>query len=417
MARKRKRRGHGEGSIRCIIKGKKYRVEASGGVDHNGRRKRTSRVVHGSEAAATKTLRKLQQEFDDGRYVSPEKMTFQSWAEEWFEAEYGVPIEASREELLNAKVPTRTAETYASMLRVHMLDELGPVPLQRLRTTHLRRYFDHIGSALAASTCETHYILLQRILEAAKNEKLVAENVARAMTGKPKAVEDSAAEAMLHCWTEEQAQAFLAAARKAGPQWAALFTAALDSGARKGELLGLKWEDVNWDAGTILIRRKLTRPGRRPIFGPTKGKRFRVVDLMPETIALLKAHRARQNEIRLAAGPAYHNFGLVFAKEPHSRSGSKERYATLGCPLQANNIGQREFADIVQAAGVKPIKFHGLRHTCATLLLQAGEVPKNVSERLGHKDVATTLEIYAHVTPAAIKGMVEKLRKGLGFTE
>lgn len=222
---------------------------------------------------------------------------------------------------------------------------------------------------------------------------------------------------MLHCWTEEQAQAFLAAARKAGPQWAALFTAALDSGARKGELLGLKWEDVNWDAGTILIRRKLTRPGRRPIFGPTKGKRFRVVDLMPETIALLKAHRARQNEIRLAAGPAYHNFGLVFAKEPHSRSGSKERYATLGCPLQANNIGQREFADIVQAAGVKPIKFHGLRHTCATLLLQAGEVPKNVSERLGHKDVATTLEIYAHVTPAAIKGMVEKLRKGLGFTE
>ena len=81
MARKRKRRGHGEGSIRCIIKGKKYRVEASGGVDHNGRRKRTSRVVHGSEAAATKTLRKLQQEFDDGRYVSPEKMTFQSWAE------------------------------------------------------------------------------------------------------------------------------------------------------------------------------------------------------------------------------------------------------------------------------------------------------------------------------------------------
>ena len=130
----------------------------------------------------------------------------------------------------------------------------------------------------------------------------------------------------------------------------------------------------------------------------------------PETMDALKAHKKHQAEVRLAAGSAYHNHGLVFAKEP-----SRNRTDTLGCPLQSNNIGQREYAKIIEAAGVKPIKFHGLRHTCATLLLQSGAKPYEVSERLGHRDVATTMEIYAHVLPSAETALVDLMRKGLGF--
>jgi integrase len=339
-------------------------------------------------------------------------MTVKDWLEEWFTAVYGVAVDASREELLTgSRVPGRTVETYASIINVHLIPALGSVQLQRLRTTHVRKYFDDVGKRLEMSTCQVHYILLQSALEAAVQEELVTANVARRMTGKPrKNREDSHEEAMVHCWDYDEAQAFVSAARDCGPQWAALAMLAIDSGMRKGELCGLHWPDIDWDAGTVIVRRSLTRASRNPLYGPTKGRRLRTLKLMPETMAALKAHKKHQAEVRLAAGPAYHNHGLVFAKEP-----SRNRTDTLGCPLQSNNIGQREYAKIIEAAGVKPIKFHGLRHTCATLLLQSGAKPYEVSERLGHRDTATTMEIYAHVLPSAEAALVDLMRKGLGF--
>lgn len=342
-------------------------------------------------------------------------MTLGDWLREWLTAEYGVEVGMTREELLTqSKVPGRTVETYESIIRVHMLPKIGDIPLQRLRTTHLRQYFDVVGRKLVANTCQVHYILLQSALEAAVNERLVEDNVARRMTGKPSKTrgEDSQEEATKHCWEPHEAQRFLAAAHNAGPQWAALFTLALDTGMRKGELCGLKWEDIDWGAEALTVRRSLARASRRPIYGPTKGRRLRTIQLMPDTLALLKAHRVHQLEIRLAAGPAYHDHGLVFAKEPSPR-----RRDTLGCPLQSNNLGQREFAQLIEAAGVKRIKFHGLRHTCATMLLSAGHPPYEVSKRLGHRDTATTLEIYAHVLPAANAAIVDTLRRGLGFSD
>ena len=102
----------------------------------------------------------------------------------------------------------------------------------------------------------------------------------------------------------------------------------------------------------------------------------------------------------------YNDFGLVFAKEWENLS---SKWYTLGEPLQVNNIGHREFKKITQAAGVKRIKFHGLRHTCATLLLKAGVPVPVVSERLGHKGVEITMNIYQHVLPDMQEAAAEKL--------
>ena len=102
----------------------------------------------------------------------------------------------------------------------------------------------------------------------------------------------------------------------------------------------------------------------------------------------------------------YHDFGLVFAKEWEHMS---RKWHTLGQPLQMNNIGQREYLKIIEAAGVRWIKFHGMRHTCATLLLKAGVPVPVVSERLGHKGVEITMNIYQHVLPDMQEDAAKKL--------
>lgn len=146
-----------------------------------------------------------------------------------------------------------------------------------------------------------------------------------------------------------------------GGRPAAFYALALVSGTRKGELCGLHWSDLDLDAGKMTIVQQLLAPGPDPAFGPTKTGRPRRVSLASETVDLLRVHKRHQAEIKLANRTSYRDLGLVFAKE---WSDVRKRGDTLGQPLQANNLRQREYAKLIKAAGVRPIKFHGLRHTC-----------------------------------------------------
>lgn len=128
-----------------------------------------------------------------------------------------------------------------------------------------------------------------------------------------------------------------------------------------------------------------------------KNKTPRGVTISKETVALLKAHKRHQSELKLRSGGKYHDLGLVFAKE---WGDLEEPRQSLGHPLQMNNMGQHEYARITKAAGVRTIKFHGMRHTCATLLLQADVQAHVVQKWLGHKDISMTLGIYAHALPS-----------------
>lgn len=232
--------------------------------------------------------------------------------------------------------------------------------------------------------------------EAAVRARLLAHNVAKLVTGKPHAP-DGQAGVTDHCWTAEEAADFLRAAKAAGTQSAAFYTLALDSAMRKSELCGLLWADVDLIQGRVRVRQQLLAGGAAPTFIPVKGKRARTVDIAPETVDLLRAHRSNQAALKMRNHQRYHDHGLVFAKE---WSDLGRQHDVLGDPLQANNLGQREYARLIKAAGVRPIKFRGLRHTCATLLLAAGVPSKVVQERLGHKDITTILDVYAHVLPS-----------------
>jgi integrase len=163
--------------------------------------------------------------------------------------------------------------------------------------------------------------------------------------------------------------------------------AAVATGLREGELLAIRWSDVDLNGGSLNVTRTLQYvAGQGLLFREPKTSRSRRrVSLSHETVTVLSEHRKRQLERRLALGPAYEDQGLVFA-------------GPTGKPIPPYSVSQR-FATLVKVAGIGPLRFHDLRHTSATLMLSAGVHPKIVSERLGHSGVAITLDTYSHVLP------------------
>jgi integrase len=168
----------------------------------------------------------------------------------------------------------------------------------------------------------------------------------------------------------------------------------LDSGARKAELQGLRWSDIDLETGALRIERQFLQDART--FGPTKTGKTRTLDLSAETVALLCEHRRTQAELKLANRPDYVDHGLVFARtHEHARDAKQQ----LGAPLMGRHF-DRLLKQLIAETGVRHTTFHGLRHTSATLLLAAGVQPHVVQRRLGHASIAITLDIYGHVLPS-----------------
>jgi integrase len=350
-------------------------IEAGRAVNPTtGRLKRVQKwlTIRGTKKEAEAKLAELLHRLNRGQVVEPSRMTLGEWLDEWLES----AIRSSRR--------IRTYETYRSVISRHLKPKLGQIRLCDLRASHLQQYYN--GASLSKATLQQHHAILHGALKTALRQDLVLRNVADLVEGKPRA-QDIHKDAIQHCWEDREARAFLSQAKAAGSQPAAFYSLALDSGARKAELCGLQWRDLDLETATMSLVRQLVRPGLSPLFGPPKNGQARTIALSLQTVALLKKHKAIQAAQRLELGTAYRDFGLVFAKP-------------FGEPLQSNNLGQREYRKLIQAAGVRPIKFHGLRHTCATLLLKSGVHIKVASERLGHKKIEMTLDIYAHALPS-----------------
>ncbi len=363
-------------------------------IDASGRRRRTQQTTtfRGTKREAESYLAGLVRAVDRGESVRRSTLTVAEWFTEWLEKAVKPP----------AKRPS-TYDIYSRVLNGRVIPAIGTIRLQALKAIDLKRYYT--DTALSPSTLAQHHAIIHGALKAATLEGLVARNVASLVVGKPQARRDHS-DIANNVWDADEARRFLTAAKAAGPQPAALFALALDSGARKNELCGLQWPDLDLERGTMTILRQLTRTGRQPEFGPVKNGTPRTVDLAPETTALLREHKRAQAELKMRNRVAYHDLGMVFAKEWGDLHGRED---SLGLPLQSNNLGQREFARIIKAAAVKPITIHGLRHTSATLLLKAGVPPQVVAQRLGHKRIEITLGIYAHALPSMQQDAARRL--------
>ena len=190
----------------------------------------------------------------------------------------------------------------------------------------------------------------------------------------------------------------LNSAEEAGDPLLALWELAVATGARKGELLGLRWDDIDLDTGTMHIRRSLVAVrGRKPVFEePKTARSYRIVEITAASIESLRRHRDRQAFHKRELGDGYTNLGLVFA-------------TGLGTALGPENVSGR-FKVTLRRAGLDSGKrVHDLRHGCAMMLLEAGETVPTVSEYLGHASPAVTMAVYAHAVPGARKRAAERL--------
>lgn len=189
----------------------------------------------------------------------------------------------------------------------------------------------------------------------------------------------------MQTWDRDQVRAFLA--RVGDDRLYAAWRLAATTGLRRGELLGLRWRDVDLDAARCsIVQTVVDGSGKPEISKPKTERGRRSVALDAETVAALRAHRKAQAAERLALGPAYQDNGLVFCRED-------------GAPIWPRTFS-RAFERHGEAAELPVIRLHDLRHTHATLALAAGIHPKVVSERLGHSSVGITLDLYSHAVPA-----------------
>lgn len=280
------------------------------------------------------------------------------------------------------------------------LADLQPRDLERLYAAELASEDKRLAETerakrISATTVRHEHDLLRAALRHALRQGLVARNVAEAVTPPRRETKEQSV------LSPEQAAALLETL--AGHRLYALVCLALTAGMRRGELIGLRWLDVNLDEGRLEIRvQRQYRPHEGITERETKEHRgARPIKLTDEEVSVLRAHRARQAEERLATGDLWRDHGPVFPSE-------------TGTPLSPRNV-QRFLDSALKRAGLPDIRFHDLRHTAGTLLMREDGRVVVAQRRLGHARASTTLDLYGHALPGdqrvAAGRVQEALRK------
>jgi integrase len=282
---------------------------------------------------------------------------------------------------VRGSVRQRTFERYEQIARVHIKPTLGRIKLKAITPTHVRGlYREKLDDGLAPRTVQYIHTTLRKALKEAVQDGLIPRNAADAVKAPRPAKKE------INPLAPEQARIFLEMA--SGDRFEALYLLAIHCGLREGELLGLKWDDLDLEAGTLSVRRTLSETkelGR--IFEPPKNGKGRSIKLTPGAIEALRGHLQCQLDEIERAGDRYQDQGLVFP----SRAGT---------PMNAKNLTARSFKPLlIKACLPHSVRLHDLRHTCATLLFRRGVHPKIVQELLGHATISITLDTYSHVLP------------------
>lgn len=353
----------------------------------NGKRRQKSKTFD-TKKEANRWLAELNHEINTGAYVEPSDMTLREYIQRWLET------------YCETHVKTTTQTRYRRGLETHILPELGDTPLQDITPMALDSHYTYLltegrkdgkDGGLSPTTVRHHiHAPLRRALEIAVQKGLLNQNPAASVQAPQP--EDKEMKTL----SGPQVQTLLETARETS-RFSSVYHLALLTGMRRGELLGLRWEDVNLSEGRLTVNQTLLQENNGIVFSTpkTKGSR-RTLRLAPPAVRVLQEQRKRQDALRQEADEwGNEDRNLVFT-------------ANNGNPIRPRDL-YKDFKRLLKDADLPDMKFHDLRHTTATLLLEQNEHPKVVQKMLGHESIQTTLDTYSHVSDELQERASERL--------
>ncbi|OMC94466.1 site-specific integrase [Paenibacillus sp. FSL R5-0636] len=343
------------------------------GKDSNGKRIQIRKRGFKSEREAKRALREAQVQADKGSYCEPSKLTYGEFLIEWFRGK-------------SSNYGTQTIKSTESYIRLHIKPQLGQYPLAKLNIIIIERFVNDLREkGLAEGTIKRIFNVVTASLNSAERKDVIARNVASRIDNKPKAKRKD-----MQIWNANEVRHFLHTIRKEEVRYYEAFHLALATGMRQGEILGLRWRDVDLERGVISVRQTLSHDGKELRAGAKTTTSIRTISFDVDTIQMLEKWMRRQQQEKDDAGAMYINHDLVIC-------------TTVGTPTTPRNLS-RTWYNMLKKSELHPITFHDLRHTHASLLLKNNVHPKIVSERLGHASIQITLDLYSHLFPNMQEG-------------
>lgn len=369
-------------------KGKAWYVVLDLGRDDNGKRqqkwisarKELNLPKPATKKQAEELLIKLLKDLQDGTYFEPSEITLKDYLEKWLE-DYCKP-----------NLKQTTFDSYESFIRLHIAPTIGKIKLKDLRPAQVQKLYNQKMTELSSRSVRYIHSILHKAIKQAVKWEYIHRNVIEAAT--PPSLKQKEKQP----WDTNQVKTFLEAAK--AERLYPLFLLAVMTGMRRGEILGLKWDDIDFANGIISVKRSIVRTSKGQTVGDLKTEKSKRAITISETVLqVLKAHHVAQAQELLAVGQK-NTESWVFTREADPRP---------PYPTHMNDILKR----IIAKANLPKISFHDLRHTHATMLLSQGVNPKIVQERLGHSNISVTMDVYSHVMPGMQKKAADELEEKL----
>jgi integrase len=340
--------------------------------------KHQKRVYGKTRSDVKAKLAVLQAELNKGRLPAGRSPTVGEFLRSWLETS------------VKPRLRPLTYAGYKVNVEKHLVPTLGKIRLDQLTPLNVQEMMnERLAAGLSTKSVAYVHQVLRTALGLAVRWDMVSRNVAR-LVDRPRIQRKP-----IHPLTPDEARRFLAAIT--GHRLEALFSVALALGLRQGEALGLRWQDIDFSAGTLRVSHQLQRIDGKLTLVPPKTEKSRRTLVMPALIVdRLREHERRQVAERLWSGSKWHESGLVFANRD-------------GAPTQARRVIE-QFHEALAQAGLRRVRFHDLRHSCATLLLVQGVSPRVVMEVLGHSEIGITMNAYSHVVPELQREAAQRMQ-------